>query len=832
MRTRSTLLVTTLLALLLPSFSLFARQGTPPRSRETKVLGLPAVRQLAVQPTDVAAELAEDARRANPIPLRYAVPSAVLVNPLTDGTWEIVPGGRLWRLRVASEGATDLNFGFARYWLPAGATLHIHSEDGNYFQGPYSARDNKPHGELWTPVIPGDRAVIELFVPDGAEQEPRLLLSRVNRGYRDLFHRRKDFSVPKAGSCNNDVVCPAGDPWRNEIRSVARYSVGGSSFCTGTLINNVSNDFKNYFLTAAHCGITAGNASSVMVYWNYESPVCGQHGGGSLSQNQGGAILRMSKSDVDVALIELEDIPDTSFHVYYSGWDRATAAPSSVVGIHHPNADEKSISFSDTAPTTVDSCIGPGNNTHWEVVWNSGVTEPGSSGSGIWNPATKRLIGTLSGGDASCALPQGPDCYGKFSVAWNSGNNAGSRLLDWLDPANTGAMSANGRDPNPVPLIVAAGSAIVNEECTPTNGVIDPGESVTVSLSLRNFGASNSINLVATLLATNGVTSPGAPQSYGVVVAGGPAVTRNFTFVATGACGSVISPRLQLQDGTNNRGAVAFTFRLGTPVVTFTQRFDSVVATNLPSGWVNAVTNSPASSNSPGWRTSASLAHTTPNAAFATNREFVTDATLTSPSIPILTTNAQVLFHHYIATEEGFDGGVLEASINNGPWNDIIVAGGSYVAGEYDTTIPFGYQSPIAGRDAWSGNSGGFLQTVVNLPVSAAGQNIRLRWRMATDESVAAVGWFVDTVSIIDGYACCIAVPTLAPQIIETRHTNDAIVFSFHTQSNKTYVTEYRDKLQTNVAWVPLQTNAGDGTKKTVTNTATLTNRFFRVKAQ
>lgn len=811
--------------ILLGTLSGFARQGTPPLSRQQKVQDLASVQQLVMPGTDKRAQLDADARIGVTTPLRFAVPETVHVTPTTHGTWEPVRGGRLWRLRVLSAGATDLNFGFSDCSLPDGATLHVYSEEEEYVQGPYNARDNKLHGQLWTPVLPGSRAVIELFVPADADREPQLVLSRINRGYRDMFRRQKDLSAEKAGSCNIDVICPAADPWRNEIRSVARYTVDGGSLCTGTLINNVNNDFRPYFLTADHCEITAGNAASVVVYWNYESPTCGQHGGGSLARNQSGATFRASKADVDFTLIELDDVPDSSFNVYYSGWDRSNVASVGAVGIHHPSGDEKSISFANSTLFTVDSCIGNGSSTHWQVTWNSGTTEPGSSGSGIWNPSTHLLMGILSGGDAACSAPNDPDCYGKFSVAWQSGSSASSRLRDWLDPASTGVTSVPGRDPNARPLIIAAGSALVSEGCTPTNGVIDPGESVTVSFSLQNFGASNAFALVATLLATNGVSSS-STQSYGLIAAGGAAVTRNFSFVATGACGSVISPTLQLQDGTNNLGTVSFMLRMGTPLVSITQNFDTVSVPALPSGWVNA-----ASGLSTGWRTVSSPRHTPPNSVFAPDPADISDATLTSPSIPIATVFAQLSFAHSYEMEDGYDGGVLEIAYNNGPFNDIINAGGSFVSGGYNDTIAPDFNNPIADRDAWTGSSGGFITSTVNLPVTAAGQNIRLRWRLGSDESVGETGWNVDTISISDGYACC--QQTVPLQIVDTLQMNNNFVFSFNTVAGQTYITEYQNVLATNLVWTPLRTNAGDGTKKSVTNsTGAAANRFFRVKVQ
>src|SRR5262249_8372714 len=159
-------------------------------------------------------------------------------------------------------------------------------------------------------------------------------------------------------------------------------------------------------------------------------------------------------------------VPDPSFRVYYAGWERSGQAPAGAVGIHQPNGDEKAISFSTTTLTTINSCIGSGGtSTHWEVFWSQGVTEPGSSGSGIWNPATHGLVGTLSGGDSDCTTPTLPDCYGKFSVAWASGTAASSRLRDWLDPQSTGVTNVSGVDPYLRVIPMPVGSFLVTESC-------------------------------------------------------------------------------------------------------------------------------------------------------------------------------------------------------------------------------------------------------------------------------------------------------------------------------------------------------------------------------
>lgn len=402
-------------------------------------------------------------------PIQFAVPNTVSITPYNAGQWTTqADGSQIWRLRFHAPGATDLNVGFTDYALPPNAELYIYSEDKSYYEGPYTSLDNKPHRQLWTPVVPTSRAVIELHLPAGFSDRVVLRIGQVGAGFRDLFGRAsgRGFSL-KQGSCNNDVICPVGDPWRNEIRSVARILIDGVFLCTGSLIMDVLGSFKPFFLTAYHCDVTANNAATVVAYWNFQSPVCGDLSGGSLGQNQTGAIFRAGRQDVDVTLLELDTKPDPAFNVYYSGWDATGVTPQSSVGIHHPSGDEKAISFNSNPLVTGASCSVLGNNTHWQVDnWEDGTTEPGSSGSGLWDPATHKLVGFLTAGTASCDNTAGFDCYGKFSVAWD-GALAAERLRDWLDPFNTGILMVDGdeesfdvpgaSEPQNIPLLNAWG---------------------------------------------------------------------------------------------------------------------------------------------------------------------------------------------------------------------------------------------------------------------------------------------------------------------------------------------------------------------------------------
>jgi hypothetical protein len=82
---------------------------------------------------------------------------------------------------------------------------------------------------------------------------------------------------------------------------------------------------------------------------------------------------------------------------------------------------------------------------------------------------------------------------------------------------------------------------------------------------LSNAGNGATTNLVATLLPGGGVESPSGPQAYGTMGPVGPAVSRSFSFVPRGACGSGITATLALDDvgGAGPLGTVSIPISLG-----------------------------------------------------------------------------------------------------------------------------------------------------------------------------------------------------------------------------------------------------------------------------
>ncbi len=327
------------------------------------------------------------------------------------------------------------------------------------------------------------------------------------------------------------------------------------------------------------------------------------------------------------------------------------------------------------------------------------------------------------------------------------------------------------------PSMGAAGATLVTETCPPANGAIDVGEMVTVSFCVLNTGTTSTTSLVGTLLATGGVTAPSGPQNYGVVVNGGAAVCRDFTFIPAGICGGSFTASIQLQDGATNLGTVSYTFTLGLQNVAISQNFDALVAPALPAGWVTSQPiNLP---GAPTWVTSnagtpAPAAFSAPNSIFSTDPANILDNIIELPAIAITSTSAQVSFRNNYSLETNFDGGVLEIAIGAGSFQDIIAAGGSFVSGGYNGTISGAFGNPIGGRQAWTGTSaGGFIVTTANLPAAAAGQNVRLRFRMGSDNSFAALGWRIDNVTVSNGFSCCTTCTiTCPPNVVVSNDAN------------------------------------------------------------
>jgi hypothetical protein len=413
---------------------------------------------------------------------------------------------------------------------------------------------------------------------------------------------------------------------------------------------------------------------------------------------------------------------------------------------------------------------------------NQQAVARGRSTVGFLNPAVYALgkstnyaaafHDTTTGNNTNSGSPTKFFAVTGYDLCTGWGTPTGSNLINVLAPF------INSR------IVTNVSATLVAEGCTPTNGVIDAGETVIVNFALHNIGGVNTTNLVATLLATGGVVAPSGPQTYGALVGGGGTVTQAFTFSAGGACGSVLTASIQLQDGATSLGTLTFPFQTGVPIVPFSESFDGVTAPALPAGWTRSVITG--GSN---WVSTTASRDSSPNAMFAFESTNAGVAELTSPAFPITSSTAQLVFRNSYNSEidptnltKAYDGGVLEIKVGTAAFQDILAAGGSFVTGGYQRTIDPTDDNPLDNRQCWSGNSGGFITTIVNLPASAAGKNIQLKWRFGTDTDNAygSGGWYIDSVVVKDGYTCC----NLAAPVISTQPSNQVAVVGSNATFN------------------------------------------------
>lgn len=450
--------------------------GTPVSAQERTAL--PSEQHASTRPTasvsletlpavDGAALRAEAEAQADENgPYRFGKAVETDYSPERHGTWEPLPSGSwLWRLRVQSDDAVSLNFGFKQFQLPAGAKLYVHDPGGEVVHGPYVG-DDATKGHLWTPIVPESEAVVELEVPENKRSEVSLRITKVSHGFRPLDPAAAKDANSKARACNIDVACPEADPWHDQVRSVGLYSVNGVDACSGSLINNTSEDGTPYFLTAEHCLQGSEDAAASMVfYWNYEHPTCrppdSEESGEPTSvdkseQTSTGALLRMSHGNCestddfcypedmagksDVTLVEIDDPIPPNYNLFLNGWDRRDIAPSEAVSIHHPSTHGKRITF-EYDQTTITGLSDPSNDTHIRVDWDDGTTEQGSSGGPLFD-SSQHTVGVLSAGGAGCEIQ---DWYGRIHDAWNGGGTPDTQLRSWLDPNNAGTQTMDGR---------------------------------------------------------------------------------------------------------------------------------------------------------------------------------------------------------------------------------------------------------------------------------------------------------------------------------------------------------------------------------------------------
>jgi lysyl endopeptidase len=442
--------------------------GLPKSASDTAAKS--AARSGTVAPAAVRLGPLEDAqalvKKATQAPLTKGAPQQIGVSRPVSATakpsdlrgqlqWQPVGGG-LQRAAISftADGAQGVRLGVVVRQLPAGTVLRFYAQAGGEvvqvtgeevlrtIQRNLDAGDKGDAARTyWGPDFGGAETTLELQTPVAARlEELDIAVPTLSHFFvsPDQATAASFAKVGESGTCNIDVSCKP--ELSAESRSVARMTFvieGGSYLCTGTLLNDIQSSKTPHFLSAHHCISTQTVASSLTTDWFFRSASCNSGSVNAGTQRvAGGAQLLFADSQTDTSFMRLNS-PAPQGSVFAGSYFGSVTPEVSVVGIHHPRGDLQKTSAGSVLQFSYcsnEQCF-PGTQQDggfYTVGWNSGTTEGGSSGSGLFFTigSTRYLVGTLYGGSSSCQAPAGRDHYGRFDLPFKSA------LKTWLMPGS------------------------------------------------------------------------------------------------------------------------------------------------------------------------------------------------------------------------------------------------------------------------------------------------------------------------------------------------------------------------------------------------------------
>ena len=376
----------------------------------------------------------------------YAKDIEVNIDLFTYATYENLPEGELYRLKLNSTTAKGMQIFFDNFSIPQGASLFIYSENLHDLLGAFTSNNNKADLSFMTGPIYSGSVILEYLRPIGASGSENLNIASIAHIFQTVNTSSDDFGPDVNdpfydNSCLEDVICNDYDiSYKKEVSSVVKlYLIEDGLYyhASGVMINNTHQDGAPLLLTAGH-NHESGPESDFkkwVFYFNHESPGCGFdaklapkkysiNGANKITQE-----LRSLSGDpenlADYLLLSLHYNIPRHWNVCYAGWD-ATNSFSGIntAVVHHPYGDVKKINFVNGQPT-----IGLNNPKLWAVPgYSSGTTYKGSSGSPLYD-SFGRVKGVLSSGATTCTTPTNYDLFGMFKYLYED-----PLALSYLDP--------------------------------------------------------------------------------------------------------------------------------------------------------------------------------------------------------------------------------------------------------------------------------------------------------------------------------------------------------------------------------------------------------------
>jgi hypothetical protein len=352
-------------------------------------------------------------------PNQIGVNRSVAVSPTTRAQKFVNPdGSQIIVLIIKSSGASGIGVHFRNFELARGEEVYVYGPAAESIVfGPFTNKGPWGSGEFWSGTIAGDTAIIEFYTRT-AKNEKAFEIFEVSHIFPELSGRLLSDEPDVAPlPCERDASCYSAAE-KNAVGRIL-YNDNGLFVCTGTLVNDCAQDHIPYFLTANHCVPTQTVAQTVEIFWFYQTTSCNSGVLRNWVHSPPGANLLATQSSNDFSLLRL--LNNAPAGAVFSGWTSAgQSTGTSVFGFHHPRgylppSIESHLrraggNIIDTSAACPDSGLVNG----YLAGWTAGTTEPGASGSGLWN-SSHALVGILSCGEApTCSTPT-TTWYSKFS---------------------------------------------------------------------------------------------------------------------------------------------------------------------------------------------------------------------------------------------------------------------------------------------------------------------------------------------------------------------------------------------------------------------------------
>jgi large repetitive protein len=300
--------------------------------------------------------------------------------------------------------------------------------------------------------------------------------------------------------------------------------------------------------------------------------------------------------------------------------------------------------------------------------------------------------------------------------------------------------------------VVDARVGDVESACDDGDGILDDGETATLTLTLKNVGTDTTGATTATISSANPHVSfpAGAGITVGAV-ATGDSTTAQVKIALAGAQPFEELPLVVSFPAADVEAQASTTLRADLDEEPGTAANETFEGSRLE--W--ATTFDPAlTAGSFLWErfTEAASAHS----AHGPDVGAGSDLALVSPPLVVGSGTLTLAFEHRYAFESDpanasprahYDGGVIELSADGGAtWTDI---GGSY-GGLTLVTYP-GNPNPLAGRKAYADRNAAwpaYEAVTIDLGSAYAGKTVQVRFRIGSDLGTGSEGWYIDDLAV------------------------------------------------------------------------------------